>query len=116
MAIHVEDRSDREVGAKLFRGLGDGTRLAILQILASGEHRVADLVEALGSSQSNVSAHLACLKRCGLVEDRPEGRAVFYKIASNRVFPLLEAAELLLADVGQQVDLCPVHAPGGNGA
>ncbi|HEX2154783.1 MAG TPA: metalloregulator ArsR/SmtB family transcription factor [Acidimicrobiia bacterium] len=113
--MYLEVRSDREVGAKLFRGLGDGTRLAILQTLASGERRVTDLVAELGSSQSNISAHLACLKGCGLVEDRPEGRAVFYKIASNRVFPLLEAAELLLAGVGQQVHLCPVHAPGGNG-
>lgn len=115
MTMYLDVGSDREVGAKLFRGLGDGTRLAILQTLASGERRVTDLVTELGSSQSNISAHLACLKGCGLVEDRPEGRAVFYKIASARVFPLLEAAELLLADVGQQVDLCPVHPPSGDG-
>ena len=115
MAMYLDGGSDREVGAKLFRGLGDGTRLAILQMLSSGECRVTDLVTELGSSQSNISAHLACLKGCGLVADRPEGRAVFYKIASDRVFPLLEAAEWLLADVGQEVDLCPVHAPAGDG-
>lgn len=97
----------------MFRGLGDGTRLAILRSLAEGEKRVTDLVAELGSSQSNVSAHLACLKGCGLVVDRPEGRSVFYRIASDRIFPLLEAAEFLLSDVGLQVDLCPVHAPGG---
>jgi len=100
-------RSDRDVGAKLFRGLGDGTRLAILQALASGERRVTDLVAELGTSQSNVSAHLACLKDCGLVADRPEGRSVYYRIATQDVFPLLEAAEILLEDVGHRIELCP---------
>ena len=44
-------------------------RLAIIEILADGERRVTDLVDVLGSSQPNVSGHLACLKDCGLVAD-----------------------------------------------
>lgn len=103
--------SDRDLGARMFHGLGDGTRLAILQALASGERRVTDLVAEVGTSQSNISAHLACLKGCGLVTDRPEGRSTFYRIDTDRLFPLLETAERLLADVGHQVDLCPDHAP-----
>lgn len=108
MAIDGAERNaGRVVGAKLFRGLGDQTRLAILQLLAAGEHRVTDLVAELGTSQSNVSSHLACLKDCGLVADRPQGRAVHYRIASAEVFELLRAAEVLLDDVGQQIALCP---------
>lgn len=99
----------RDVGAKLFRGLGDATRLAILQSLAAGERRVTDLVAELGMSQSNVSTHLACLKDCGLVADRPEGRAVYYRIATTEVFELLRSAETLLEDVGQKIALCPNH-------
>lgn len=63
----------------------------------------------VGSSESNISAHLAGLKGCGLVAD-PSG-GLCYKVAFDRVFPLLEAAEWLLADVGQEVDLCPVDSP-----
>lgn len=60
-----------------------------------------------GMSQSNVSGHLACLKYCGLVADRPEGRAVYYRNATAEVFELLRAAEVLLNDVGQQIASCP---------
>lgn len=92
--------------AKLFRGFADPTRLAIVLALLEGEQRVKDLVERLGCSQANVSAHLACLKECGLVIDRPEGRAVYYRIAQDEVVELLRAAENLLAATGTAIELC----------
>lgn len=95
------------IAAKLFRGFGDPTRLAILRVLAEGERRVVDIVAAVGTSQPNVSGHLACLKECGLVADRPVGRQVFYTIAVPEVFDLLREAEQLLARVGHAVELCP---------
>ena len=98
---------DRQLAAKLFRGFGDQTRLAILAELADGERRVTDLVATLGGSQGNVSGHLSCLKDCGLVADRPEGRQVFYRIATPEVVSVLRAAEALLAIAGHAVDLCP---------
>lgn len=95
------------VAAKLFRGLADPTRLAILLALLDGERRVADLVEAVGTSQSNVSGHLACLRDCGLVLDRPAARRqVFYRLAGPEVADLLLAAERLLAATGTAVELC----------
>ena len=98
----------------MFRGFGDPTRLAILTELLDGERRVVDLVAAVGSSQSNVSGHLACLKECGLVADRPDGRAVRYRLASPAVVDLLRQAEVLLAEVGDAVALCrPPHMPAG---
>ena len=105
-------QSDVAVAAQLFRGFGDPTRLAILTELLGGERRVVDLVEALRCSQSNVSGHLACLKECGLVADRPEGRAVHYRLATPAVVDLLRQAERLLADVGQQVALCDNYRAG----
>lgn len=100
------------LGAKLFRSLGDPMRLAILQVLASGERRVVDVVGEVGSSQANVSGHLACLKDCGLVVDRPQGRSVYYSIASAELFDLLQSAEALLASVGHQISLCPNYVSG----
>lgn len=96
-----------QLAAKLFRGFADPTRLAILAELVMGELRVVDLVQRLGGSQGNVSGHLACLKECGMVADRPEGRAVWYRIARPEVVDVLRAGESLLACVGVEVDLCP---------
>ncbi|MDP9386378.1 MAG: metalloregulator ArsR/SmtB family transcription factor [Actinomycetota bacterium] len=95
------------LAARLFHGFADSTRVAILLELLDGERRVGDLVERVGSSQSNVSGHLACLKGCGLVVDRPgPRRQVFYRLAGPEVANLLVAAERLLAATGTAVELC----------
>lgn len=99
--------TDIQLVAKLFRGFADPTRLAILVALADGELRVTDLQSRLGGSQGNISGHLACLKDCGMVADRPEGRAVWYRIAKPEVIGVIRATESLLARTGEQVDLCP---------
>lgn len=92
--------------AKLFRGLSDPTRLALLLALLDGEQRVTDLVARVGTSQANVSNHLGCLKECGLVVSRPEGRQSFYAIANPNVVALLTATEDFLEDNGEAIDLC----------
>jgi DNA-binding transcriptional ArsR family regulator len=94
----------------LFRGLGDPTRLAILRHLALGEHKVFELTAHMGLAQSTVSAHLACLRGCGLVQSRPVGRAsVFSLTDAPHLLELLTAAERLLAATGDAVVLCPVY-------
>lgn len=60
------------------------TRLAIVARLAEGEARVVDLTRALGIAQSSVSKHLACLRDCGLVEYRSEGRQVVLRTYATR--------------------------------
>jgi DNA-binding transcriptional ArsR family regulator len=94
--------------ACLFRSLGDPTRLAILRHLAHGEHRVVDLTAHLGLAQSTVSAHLACLRDCGLVQSRPQGRASLFSLTHDAATAqVLTAAEQLLAATGYAVELCP---------
>lgn len=98
---------DVAVAAQLFHGLSDPTRLSILLALLGGERRVGELVEVIGSSQSNVSNHLACLRGCGLVVDRPgPRRQVFYSIAHPELLDVLRATEGLLARTGNDVRLC----------
>ncbi|MGB7981961.1 MAG: metalloregulator ArsR/SmtB family transcription factor [Candidatus Nanopelagicales bacterium] len=93
----------------LFRGLADPVRLAILRQLASGEARVVDLERRLGLAQSTVSAHLGCLRECGLVEDRAVGRQSFYSLTRPELMDLLAWAETPLAATGQAVALCPSY-------
>ena len=66
----------------LFVSLSDGTRLSLLQLIASGEVSVGYLSDQLGESQPKVSRHLANLRSVGLVNTRREGKNVFYSVAS----------------------------------
>ena len=93
----------------LFRSLADPARLALVQRLAEGEARVVDLTRALGLAQSTVSKHLACLRGCGLVDYRVQGRQSFYSLARPELIDLLRSAELVLAETGAAVALCPVY-------
>ena len=102
------DEAAAPAAACVFRSLGDTTRLAILRRLALGEHRVVELTAHLGLAQSTVSAHLACLRDCGLVTSRPQGRASMWSLATApELLDVLAAAERLLAATGDAVVLCP---------
>ena len=93
--------------ACLFHGFSDRSRLAIVEHLCVGEHRVVDLTRHLGLAQSTVSSHLACLLDCGIVTARPEGRASFYALAHpEATLQLIAAAETLLGLTGDAVVLC----------
>ena len=101
----------------LFHSLSDATRLAILRRLAAGEARVVDLTGELGLAQSTVSAHLGCLRECGLVDFRPQGRASMYRLVCGEVLELFRAAEAVLAATGNAVALCPNYGhPSGQQA
>ena len=93
--------------AKYFRGLGDPIRLQILALLRDeGELTVGELVDRLRLPQPKVSNHLACLRWCGFVEARREGRVVHNRIADARVEAMLDLAAALLADNAEHVAAC----------
>lgn len=92
--------------AKLFRGLGDSTRLAILELLRKCEHTASQIVEETGQSQSNVSNHLACLLDCGLVKNRRDGKNIIYSIADKKVSKILEEGDTILSDVADRIYSC----------
>ena len=64
--------------ARLFHALSDETRLRILDLLRSRERCVCDLSDAIGAQQSRLSFHLRTLKEAGLVNDRRQGRWIYY--------------------------------------
>jgi ArsR family transcriptional regulator len=65
---------------RLFRALGDETRLRIIALLSHGELCVCHIQDALDLPQPNVSRQLAILRAAGLVEDRREGTWVYYRL------------------------------------
>ena len=106
----VDEAAALSAAACLFHGFSDSSRLAIVRHLALGEHRGVDLTEHLGLAQSTVSKHLACLRDCGLVESRPQGRASLFSLTHpEATLELLTAAERLLGLTGDAVVLCPIY-------
>jgi ArsR family transcriptional regulator, cadmium/lead-responsive transcriptional repressor len=91
---------------KLFRGLGDGSRLAILEALREGARSVGEVVSVTGLTQPNVSNHMACLLDCGLVMREQRGRFAYYGLADAKVEELLALAGSLLDGIATGVDVC----------
>jgi ArsR family transcriptional regulator len=74
---------------RLFKALGDETRLRIMEILEAQEMCVCELMVALDLTQPTASHHLGLLETAGLVKRRKEGKWVFYSLTK-------ETTELLL--------------------
>ena len=79
-----------ELIAARFRALSEPTRLRLLNFLMHGEKTVGQLVEAAGSSQANVSKHLAVLREAGMISMRKEGLSTVCLIADPMVNELCE--------------------------
>ena len=92
--------------AKLFRGLGDSTRLSILESLRGGEKTTSQIVTETGQSQSNISNHLSCLLDCGLVKNRRQGKNIFYSLRDKKVSKLLEESDAILSDIAHGIYAC----------
>lgn len=93
--------------AKYFRGLGDPTRVRILELLRDGgELSVGELVARLAIAQPKVSNHLACLRWCGFIATRREHRVVYNRIADERVVEMIDLAHALLEENAEHVAAC----------
>jgi len=81
----------------LYKALSDKMRLRIMWVLcrANQELCVCEIMDSLDESQYNVSRHLKILKNSGLVQERKEGRWVFYSLSK----PANQVNELLLQTI-----------------
>lgn len=95
-----------EILVKFFKGLGDSTRLRIVETLLEKERSVSELLKLLGVPQSNISNHLACLKWCGYITSRKEGTSIYYQITDERVKQIVALARKLIADHAENLYSC----------
>lgn len=94
--------------ARFFHGLADPTRVRILRFLATGPKTAGQVVGHIGRNQPSVSSHLTCLRFCGFVEARREGRNVRYELIDARVRRLLELGERYLDENEERILACRV--------
>lgn len=94
---------------KLFRALGDETRVRIVALLAHGELCVCHLEQALGLSQPNCSRQLGILKAAGIVDSRRDGTWVYYRITEQDHESVQRVLGLLVASFGAERSLRADH-------
>jgi DNA-binding transcriptional ArsR family regulator len=107
MAVDLSGFLDLKV--KFFRGFGDRTRLAILDALKNGEKTVSEIVEHTSGScgnQSNISQHLSCLRGCGIVKSRQEGKYTYYSIRNKDIEQFLLQADSILRGITEEIWAC----------
>jgi len=78
----------REASAAM-QAMANPLRLKILCLVGSQELSVLEIVDAVGTSQSNVSQHLAVLRDHGILAARKEANKVFYRIGDPRVLQMI---------------------------
>ncbi len=94
----AKQKYNYEPQAKLFKVLMHPTRLAILDVLRSGEACVCHLEAALGHRQAYLSQQLMVLREAGLVNDRRDGWNVYYHIANPEIWRVLDDARAMLGE------------------
>ena len=78
-----------EEAAMAMQAMSHPLRIKILCLLSSGEMAVQEIVEAVGTTQGNVSQHLAILKASNMVASRAAGKQIFYAIEDKRVVKIV---------------------------
>jgi DNA-binding transcriptional ArsR family regulator len=95
-----------EVKAKFIRGFSDKTRLQILHTIKNKELTVTQIVDELKGNQSNISQHLACLKGCGIIVGRQEGKYIYYSLRNEQINQLLHLMDIVFNQVEEEVAAC----------
>lgn len=95
-----------DLQADFLKALGHPTRVRIVQGLRAGERCVCEIMAELQLEQSNVSQHLAVLKRAGVLGSRKDGMKVMYWVHHQEVFDLLDTLqEMVVRRAREQVRL-----------
>jgi DNA-binding transcriptional ArsR family regulator len=95
-----------DLKVKFIRGFSDKTRLQILESIKEKEKTVSQIVEEIHGNQSNISQHLACLKGCGIIVGRQEGKYVYYSLSNEKIKELLNMFDSVLTIVHEGVEKC----------
>jgi len=87
--LHYDD-NDINRAARCLKAMSHPLRLKILCVLGNNSISVQDIVEQVGTSQSNISQHLAILRDKGILDYKKEANRVYYFIDDERVIHLIQ--------------------------
>ena len=103
MQLENEDLFDKDedidLAARALKAMSHPIRLKILSTLSEGEVSVQDIVENVGTSQSNISQHLAILRDKGILSSRKDANRVYYRVGDRRTLRLISMMKELFCEV-----------------
>ena len=85
----IDNQEHIELAAHALKAIAHPLRLKILCVIGDREACVQDIVEAVGTSQSNISQHLAILRDKGVMVTRKDANRVYYRIGNERILLLI---------------------------
>ena len=85
----IDKQEHIELAARALKSIAHPLRLKILCVLGDQEACVQDIVDAVGTSQSNISQHLAILREKGILVTRKDANRVFYRVGDQRTLQLV---------------------------
>jgi DNA-binding transcriptional ArsR family regulator len=88
-AVLIEKEEHIEQASRALKAMAHPLRLKILCVLGDKEVSVQDIVECVGTSQSNISQHLAILREKGVLRTRKDANRVYYRVGDGRTLTLI---------------------------
>lgn len=85
----IDKKEHIETAARALKAISHPLRLKILCVVGDQEVCVQDIVDAVGTSQSNISQHLGILRDKGVLQTRKDANRVFYRVADQRTLQLI---------------------------
>lgn len=85
---------DIDLASRSLKAMSHPLRLKILCTLADQELSVQEIVDAVGTSQSNISQHLAILRDKGIINSRKNANRVFYRVGDQKILKLIDMMRL----------------------
>lgn len=85
----IDKQEHIETAARALKSIAHPLRLKILCVLGDQEACVQDIVSAVGTSQSNISQHLAILRDKGVLMTRKDANRVYYRVGDKRTLQLV---------------------------
>ena len=85
----IDREEDIQQASQAIKAIAHPLRLKILCVLGDQEISVQDIVERVGTSQSNISQHLAILRDKGVLSTRKDANRVFYRVGDLRTLKLV---------------------------
>jgi ArsR family transcriptional regulator len=98
LRLNGEDEIER--ASRSLRAMSHPLRLKILCTLCDNERSVQDIVDQVGTSQSNISQHLAILRDKDIIASRKDANRVFYRLEDQRTVGLINMARELFISEG----------------
>ena len=85
----IDKQEHIELAARSLKAIAHPLRLKILCVIGDEEACVQQIVDAVGTSQSNISQHLAILREKGVLQTRKDANRVFYRVTDPRTLQLV---------------------------